>query len=171
MDIIVKKAATLKQCGFTMEDGLPIYYTMAPRLADRSRMFRQVDKYVFGNTNVFARSSNNPDDYNHIVNGTHCGSVNHATGEKENGLSVAYTPEFPAKYMYFVTGVVCGTGSDGEPLLDVSTVKPLTKRLTHKQFDTVYQKHLTSALASVGFTREFYRQLSMSNNTLVVKED
>lgn len=49
-------------------------------------------------------------------------SVNHATGEKEDGYSVWEYPKYPGDLIE-VTGEAISIGSDGEPVLDVHTVK------------------------------------------------
>ena len=49
-------------------------------------------------------------------------SVNHATGEKEDGYSVWEYPKYPGDLVE-VTGEAISIGSDGEPVLDVHTVK------------------------------------------------
>lgn len=59
----------------------------------------------------------------YIKNGTIRKSVNHMTGETEDGLSVWETPKYQTGKIVEVTGTAISTGSDGEPILDVSTVK------------------------------------------------
>lgn len=59
----------------------------------------------------------------YIKNGTIRKSVNHMTGETEDGLSVWEIPKYQTGKIVEVTGTAISTGSDGEPILDVSTVK------------------------------------------------
>ena len=90
---------------------------------------------------TFIRTTWNKSDYDHLLNGTHLGSMNHATGKAEAGLSVAKHPELPQKYAYFVKGKQIGTGSDGEPILDLDGAKPVSKLLKYNdlvsQFDVM----------------------------------
>lgn len=74
---------------------------------------------------VFYRVTSNSKEANLIKKGLIKPSINHMTGEKELGLSVWETPKYLDKYLEKITGKVIATGSDGEPLLDVSTVKLL----------------------------------------------
>lgn len=59
----------------------------------------------------------------YIQNGTIRKSINHMTGEVEDGLSVWEIPKYAGGKIVELTGDVISIGSDGEPLLDISTVK------------------------------------------------
>lgn len=59
----------------------------------------------------------------YIKKGTVRKSVNHLTGEAEDGLSVWEVPKYGGGKLVEVTGEVISTGSDGEPVLDISTIK------------------------------------------------
>lgn len=59
----------------------------------------------------------------YIKKGTVRKSTNHLTGETEDGLSVWEVPKYGGGKLVEVTGEVISTGSDGEPVLDISTIK------------------------------------------------
>ena len=59
----------------------------------------------------------------YIKKGTIRKSINHMTGEVEDGLSVWEIPKYAGGKIVELTGNVISIGSDGEPLLDISTVK------------------------------------------------
>lgn len=59
----------------------------------------------------------------YIKKGTVRKSKNHFTGETEDGLSVWEVPKYGGGKLVEVTGEVISTGSDGEPVLDISTIK------------------------------------------------
>ena len=59
----------------------------------------------------------------YIKNGTIRKSVNHMTGETEDGLSAWEIPKYAGGKIIEITGDVISIGSDGEPLLDVTTIK------------------------------------------------
>lgn len=63
----------------------------------------------------------------YLKNGTIKKSVNHMTGETEDGLSVWETPKYQTGTIVEITGKPISTGSDGEPILDVSSVKFVRK--------------------------------------------
>ena len=74
--------------------------------------------------NYWFRATNDPQEDKHIPKQ----SQNHATGQRERGLSVSehpYYQDMGYKYIYVVTGQVIGAGSDGEPLLH--NVRALTR--------------------------------------------
>ena len=72
---------------------------------------------------VFYRVTENKKDAEYIKSGKVRKSVNHFTGEKEDGLSVWEIPKYFGSYFEKLTGEVVGIGADGEPLLNVKTVK------------------------------------------------
>lgn len=63
----------------------------------------------------------------YIKNGTIRKSVNHMTGEEEAGLSVWETPKYRTGTIIEVTGKPISIGSDGEPILDISSIKFVRK--------------------------------------------
>ena len=74
---------------------------------------------------VYYRVTSNQNDAKYIKIGKIRPSKNHASGETEDGLSVWEVPKYYDKYMERITGDIVGIGADGEPLLDVKTVKLL----------------------------------------------
>lgn len=75
---------------------------------------------------VFYRSTNNKNEISLIKSGKLKPSMNHLSGEKEEGLSVWDRPENVGHdYTYKISGTVVGFGSDGEPILDMSTLNPI----------------------------------------------
>ncbi|KJS84982.1 MAG: hypothetical protein JM58_09440 [Peptococcaceae bacterium BICA1-8] len=110
--------------------------------------------------NVYVRVSDNPDDFIHLKNGTHRGSKNHWKGYEEVGLSVAKKADSDAKYIYYVQGDKIAKGSDGEPILDVNTVKLVSKKpMTPKQYHADFDKKLQKKLQELGISKEDYRGL------------
>ena len=71
----------------------------------------------------FYRVIGSDKEIDYIKNGTIRKSKNHMTGEVEDGLSVWEIPKYAGGKIVELTGDVISIGSDGEPLLDVSTVK------------------------------------------------
>ncbi|MDB4378628.1 minor capsid protein [bacterium] len=80
---------------------------------------------------VYYRGTNNPDEIELVKAGTIRKSKNQLTGAYEEGLSVSDV-EAPLKkyfkYTYRVTGKEVGLGSDGEPLLDVNSLKIVSNK-------------------------------------------
>lgn len=157
---------------FDIVDGQCVLYTtkaMATIGRDslRNHYFRYIQLYLNPlPENTYVRVSHYAEDYKHLQNGTHRGSINHVTNEQEGGLSVSTKPEFPAKYAYYVTGKIIGTGTDGEPLLDVATAKPASKLMTYKQLDADFHRRQAKKLKELGLTQDDYRLL-MSVTRLV----
>ena len=121
----------------------------------KRRVQRAIDEYLSPlEKDVFVRMSNNPDDYKHLESGSHRGSINHATGESEYGLSVAKRREIPAKYAYLVKGEVVADGSDGEPVLDIKTARPVSELMSQKKFDTYYKREQLKHLKKIGWTED-----------------
>lgn len=97
----------------------------------RGRLHRYIDDYFNPlPAGTYVRVHFDPADYEHLVAGTHRGSTNHATGETEDGLSVAVHPETPDKHGYYVTGTCIGQGADGEPVLDLESVRVTSRRMS-----------------------------------------
>lgn len=74
---------------------------------------------------VFYRVTENKMDADYIRNGTIRTSKNHMSGAAEDGLSVWETPKYHGSIVEKLSGEVVGVGADGEPLLDVKSVKVL----------------------------------------------
>lgn len=72
---------------------------------------------------VFYRVTGNDADAGYLRDGNIRKSVNHATGQEEDGVSVWEYPKYADKHTHKVSGEVVGIGADGEPLLDPSTVR------------------------------------------------
>lgn len=72
---------------------------------------------------VFYRVTSNDKEAGYIKAGKIRKSKNHFTGEKEDGLSVWETVKYADKHLHKISGEVIGKGSDGEPILDVKSVK------------------------------------------------
>ena len=71
----------------------------------------------------FYRVIGSDKEIDYIKNGTIRKSKNHMTGEVEDGLSVWEIPKYAGGKIVELTGDAISIGSDGEPLLDISTVK------------------------------------------------
>ena len=77
---------------------------------------------------VFYRTTNNKNEIKLLESGKLMPSKNHLTGESEDGLSVWGTPKnMGHEYTYKISGKIKGYGSDGEPILDMSTLKVVGK--------------------------------------------
>ena len=77
---------------------------------------------------VFYRGTNNKKEIELLKSGAIRPSTNHLTGEAEDGLSVFPKVEYASHtYTYKVTGDIIGVGADGEPLLDVKTVRAVSE--------------------------------------------
>lgn len=75
----------------------------------------------------FYRVIGSEKEIDYIKNGTIRKSVNHMTGEEEAGLSVWETPKYQTGTIIEVTGKPISIGSDGEPILDISSIKFVRK--------------------------------------------
>ena len=127
---------------------------------DRTQLMRAIDDWFspFGE-GVYVRSTDNPRDHAYLDAGSHQGSINHVTGVPEYGLSVAPTQEFPAKYTYLVQGARTGTGTDGEPILDARTARPITAPMSEQQFNKLAEQAEAQRKAELGLSEEAYRAL------------
>ena len=87
-------------------------------------------------------------------------SKNFADNLYEKGLSVAESPHYGMrgyKHGYTLTGDVIAEGSDGEPILDLATLTPLTKGVQSP--DTIIKKDkekLAAKLKKLGWTHDQY---------------
>lgn len=126
----------------------------------RGHFFRAIDEYFSPlPPDTYIRCTIRQDDYAHLEKGTHRGSINHATGEAESGLSVAVRPELPTPYAYYVKGKRIGTGSDGEPLLDAATARPASKLMTYEELAADYKRRFAERLEQLGITHEEWRAI------------
>ncbi|MDD2542538.1 MAG: phage minor capsid protein [Desulfuromonadaceae bacterium] len=78
--------------------------------------------------NIWYRAANNPKELDYLKKGIIRPSVNHMTKAVEDGLSVWERPLYHADNIYKISGDLIGIGADGEPLLDVKTVKLLSDK-------------------------------------------
>jgi hypothetical protein len=126
----------------------------------RGHFFRTIDEYFNPlPPDTYIRCTIRQDDYVHLEKGTHRGSINHATGEAEGGLSVAVRPELPTPYAYYVKGERVGTGSDGEPLIDVATARPASRLMTYEELAADYKRRFAEKLEQLGITQEEWRAI------------
>ena len=123
--------------GFMMYDDTPNYILNSGRIALNSNAKNnntrnQISGLVSNEIDIlggirkdghYYRVIGSEKEIEYIKNGTIRKSVNHMTGETEDGLSVWETPKYQTGKIVEVTGTAISTGSDGEPILDVSTVK------------------------------------------------
>jgi hypothetical protein len=112
----------------------------------------------------FWRFTNNKNEIALIKSGTIRCSKNFAANELENGLSVAIHRGYSCQgynYGYKITGTIINYGSDGEPVLDIKSLKPLSKMLTNAAINTEYQieksARLSENLPKHNWTLEQYR--------------
>lgn len=88
---------------------------------------------------VFYRATNNKNEISLINSGKLKPSVNHLSGENEEGLSVWDRPENVGHdYTYKISGEIIGYGSDGEPILDMSTLNPIGEMTDGKNYADKY---------------------------------
>lgn len=123
--------------GFMMYDDTPNYILNSGRIALNSNAKNnntrnQISGLVSNEIDIlggirkdghYYRVIGSEKEIEYIKNGTIRKSINHMTGETEDGLSVWETPKYQTGKIVEVTGTAISTGSDGEPILDVSTVK------------------------------------------------
>lgn len=77
------------------------------------------------NRKHYFRGTNNSNEEALIKARTIRPSINHITGQREIGLSVSDVEDVGNyfKYMYELSGIEVGEGSDGEPLLDLDSIR------------------------------------------------
>jgi hypothetical protein len=130
---------------------------------NRQALGRAVDEYLSPlGKDEYVRVTNKKEDFEHLKNGTHRGSLNHATGEAEYGLSVSKSPEFSGKYAYTVKGKKIADGSDGEPVLDVKTAKIKGKLMSYSNYRDKYEKQLYEKAENMGLSKEDVKLLRVS---------
>lgn len=125
------------KANFNMFDSTPNYILSDGRIAlnktaKNNNTRQQIQALVDNEVDILAgirkdghfyRVIGSDKEIDYIKKGTVKKSVNHMTGEQEAGLSVWETVKYGGGKVVELTGDVVGLGSDGEPLLDVSTVK------------------------------------------------
>lgn len=130
-----------------------------------TKLFRYIQEYHSPlKEKEFIRITQNKEDYEHLLKGTHRGSINRNVQDweqpiAEGGLSVSREPEFGGNYAYYVTGDQIGHGADGEPLLDLATAKPASKLMTFKQLQSNFDKRLKKRLLELGISESDYKAL------------
>ena len=108
----------------------------------------------------FFRFTNNRQEPEMARNRTLRPSKNFADNIYEKGLSVADAPHYGIrgyKHGYTLTGDVIGEGSDGEPILDLATLFPLTKRVqSPEKLIKKDKEKLAAKLKELGWTPDQY---------------
>jgi hypothetical protein len=109
------------------------------------------------------RFTNNKSELALIKSGAIRRSNNFITNELEKGLSVATHSGYSCQgynYGYKITGTVIDYGSDGEPVLDIKSLRPLSKMLTNTAINAEYKKEkgerLLKNLPKYNWTEEQY---------------
>jgi hypothetical protein len=110
--------------------------------------------------NTFWRFTNSDNEIDLIQQGVLRPSRNHADNFFEKGLSVAEGAHYSIqgyKYGYLIQGNVIGYGSDGEPILDLKTLKPASKLKKSADIAVEDRKRTTERLKKEGWTDEQFR--------------
>jgi hypothetical protein len=161
------------------DDGQVVLYASPVFASDikwlKTKLFRFVDEFLSPlAADEYVRVTPHKEDYEYLSNGTHRGSFDHSGGSfgrdadvSEDGLSVAKSPEFPTAYAYYVTGECIGQGTDGEPLLSMSSVRPTSKLMTYKQLRSNYERRQVKRIKQLGLTQEDVKALHLG---MLVKE-
>ena len=102
---------------------------------------------------VFYRATSSKKEAEYIRKGIIRPSANHMTGKKEDGLSVWEISKYPSDILEKVSGDVIGIGSDGEPLLDVKTVK-LLEADVNDQYNDMMKRGRKRFLEIYGWTEK-----------------
>jgi hypothetical protein len=119
-------------------------HLLGRRLFDEATSPLDPDEYI--------RVTNKKEDYSHVTEGTHRGSLNRNVQAweapiPEGGLSVAKTPEFPAKYAYFVKGKKLHRGTDGDVILDLKNIKVTSGLLSYDEAIKRFKKQIPAPKA------------------------
>ncbi len=97
----------------------------------RDMALRQLNDLISPKYDYFFRATNRKDEPNLVREAKIRASRNHADNTTEEGLSVADAPHYIThhgyKYGYKIAGREIGTGSDGEPVLDLSSLKVISE--------------------------------------------
>ncbi len=113
---------------------------------------------------IFYRYTNNPKELLLAERHELRASRDQRDGTLERGVSVSQSPVYGVmgyKYAYRLTGRVIGTGSDGEPLLDPASLRPLQKKLTaasamSANYSKLREAAIQAGLKRLDWTREQY---------------
>ncbi|HQH46673.1 MAG TPA: hypothetical protein PLQ86_11965, partial [Candidatus Aminicenantes bacterium] len=115
-------------------DNGKIYYTYDTPANVKAKARDFVFRKMHEGQEIFYRKTNNRNEHKlkDIV------SINHASGEREKGMSVSQHPYYPGyKYTGVVTGDIVGFGSDGEPV--IKNVKWLHKPVEYEKLPAKYK--------------------------------
>jgi len=124
-----------------------------------TKFFGKIGEKATTPKGTFWRFANNKEEILYAKNNTIRNSVNHISGVSEKGLSVAEGPyygDWGFKYGYRVSGDVVGYGYDGEPLLNVGTLKVKSKLLPSEKVKEQYLGAIRSWLKENNWTVEQY---------------
>jgi len=92
---------------------------------------------------VYYRGTDNPKELEIAKKKQLRPSVNHRTDQKEDGVSVWEKMNYAShQYTYKIKGKIIGTGSDGEPLLDPSSIEVVSKLEPTLTMYSEYQEKL-----------------------------
>lgn len=108
----------------------------------------------------FLRWTNDPAEVSRVRTGTQRPSQNHATGEVLVGLSVSRGPWHyfqKTSFAYLIAGTVVAIGPDGEPILDIRSLTPLTESMPRRDFLEWFCLHNRSGINGLA------ERLSLSN--------
>lgn len=171
----VDPAAPSPKANFGIDENGQAFYA-GPHYPDGIQLTRAIDAYLapFGK-DTYVRSAIKPDDYNYLSAGTHQGSMDRSGGPLGRdapaplgGLSVAHTPEFPANYGYLVRGDRIGSGTDSEPLLDVTTARPASPLMKWDEFSQMVRDAQDQRTKDLGLSQDEYRALVSGHKQIVV---
>jgi hypothetical protein len=123
------------------------------------------DTFNQESNDYFWRFTNNKNEIALIKAGTIHRSNNFITNELEKGLSVATHSGYACQgynYGYKIAGTVIDYGSDGEPVLDIKSLRPLSKMLANAAINAEYRKEkeerLSNNLPKYNWTAEQYNR-------------
>jgi hypothetical protein len=130
----------------------------------------------------FWRFTNSKNEIALIKSGAIRRSKNFITNELEPGLSVATHRGYSCQgynYGYKITGTIINYGSDGEPVLDIKSLKPLSRMMATNAIDAAYLQEkgerLTKNLPKYNWTEEQYNRgygcETTRDVTFIIKEE
>lgn len=145
---------------------VPPSWRVGGKSALEARMFRDIERFMNPMPeDTYFRMHHAPDDYKYLESGTHRGSTNWATGEPEGGLSVGFSPgDRNADYGYFVKGKWISTGSDGEPILDITTARPASPLMSRGDAYDEFNRMQREWARRNGFSDDELKALRISRN-------